>query len=342
MSSRIKPAPLPPDTQIGDYRIVRKLASGGFGIVYLAQDAQGQEVAIKEYLPAALTTRSPGELVPKVAADKVSLYRLGLKSFFEEGRALTQISHPSVVSVLNFFRENETVYMVMNFLRGASLQEYVVLARGKKHHKVLRESTIRSLFDEVLRGLRIVHQHKMLHLDIKPANIFITDEDRAVLIDFGAAREVLNKQASFIRPMYTPGFAAPEMYKRDNNLGPWTDIYAIGACMFACMTGQPPTDVPNRRDKDRLAMALARLRGVYSDNLLELVQSAMALDPMERPQSVFAFHKALINEPPRSYTPLSVAEKVRLQLESLMGDTSRAQAAQAAQAAQEAARARAS
>lgn len=339
MSSRIKPAPLLPDTQIGDYRIVRKLASGGFGIVYLAQDAQGQEVAIKEYLPAALTTRSPGELVPKVAADKVSLYRLGLKSFFEEGRALTQISHPSVVSVLNFFRENETVYMVMNFLRGASLQEYVVLARGKKHHKVLRESTIRSLFDEVLRGLRIVHQHKMLHLDIKPANIFITDEDRAVLIDFGAAREVLNKQASFIRPMYTPGFAAPEMYKRDNNLGPWTDIYAIGACMFACMTGQPPTDVPNRRDKDRLAMALARLRGVYSDNLLELVQSAMALDPMERPQSVFAFHKALINEPPRSYTPLSVAEKVRLQLESLMGDTSRAQAAQAAQ---EAARARAS
>lgn len=336
MSSRIKPAPLPPDTQIGDYRIVRKLASGGFGIVYLAQDAQGQEVAIKEYLPAALTTRSPGELVPKVAADKVSLYRLGLKSFFEEGRALAQISHPSVVSVLNFFRENETVYMVMNFLRGASLQEYVVLARGKKHHKVLRESTIRSLFDEVLRGLRIVHQHKMLHLDIKPANIFITDEDRAVLIDFGAAREVLNKQASFIRPMYTPGFAAPEMYKRDNNLGPWTDIYAIGACMFACMTGQPPTDVPNRRDKDRLAMALARLRGVYSDNLLELVQSAMALDPMERPQSVFAFHKALINEPPRSYTPLSVAEKVRLQLESLMGDTSRAQAAQ------EAARARAS
>lgn len=336
MSSRIKPAPLPPDTQIGDYRIVRKLASGGFGIVYLAQDAQEQEVAIKEYLPAALTRRSPGELVPKVAADKVSLYRLGLKSFFEEGRALTQISHPSVVSVLNFFRENETVYMVMNFLRGASLQEYVVLARGKKHHKVLRESTIRSLFDEVLRGLRIVHQHKMLHLDIKPANIFITDEDRAVLIDFGAAREVLNKQASFIRPMYTPGFAAPEMYKRDNNLGPWTDIYAIGACMFACMTGQPPTDVPNRRDKDRLAMALARLRGVYSDNLLELVQSAMALDPMERPQSVFAFHKALINEPPRSYTPLSVAEKVRLQLESLMGDTSRAQAAQ------EAARARAS
>ena len=320
MSSRIKPAPLPADTTIGDYRIVRKLASGGFGVVYLAKDAKGQEVAIKEYLPAALTARAPGELVPKIAQEKLSLYRLGLKSFFEEGRALTQISHASVVSVLNFFRENETVYMVMNYLRGASLQEYIVLARGQQQAKVLRESTIRSLFDEVLRGLRIVHQHKMLHLDIKPANIFVTDDDRAVLIDFGAAREVLNKEGNFVRPMYTPGFAAPEMYRRNGQMGPWTDIYAIGACMYACMTGQPPADVPRRKDKDRLPAALARLRGVYSDNLLELVQWAMAMDPLARPQSVFAFHKALSHEAERSYTPLNMAEKVRLQLDALIGE----------------------
>lgn len=320
MSARIKPAPLPSNTLIGDYRVVRKLASGGFGVVYLAQDAQGHEVAIKEYLPAALVTRAAGELVPKVSQDKLSLYRLGLKSFFEEGRALTQISHASVVSVLNFFRENETVYMVMNFLRGASLQEYIMIARGQRQAKVLRESSIRSLFDEVLRGLRIVHQHKMLHLDIKPANIFVTDEDRAVMIDFGAAREVLNKEGNFIRPMYTPGFAAPEMYKRNGSMGPWTDIYAVGACMFACMTGQPPADVPSRREKDRQTWALARLRGVYSDNLLELVQWAMELDPMVRPQSVFAFHKALSHEPERRYTPLTVAERVRLQLDALIGE----------------------
>jgi serine/threonine protein kinase len=85
--------------------------------------------------------------------------------------------------------------------------------------------------------LRIVHQHKMLHLDIKPANIFITDDNKAVMIDFGAAREVLSKEGNFIRPMYTPGFAAPEMYRRDTSMGPWTDIYAIGACIYACMQG---------------------------------------------------------------------------------------------------------
>ena len=112
--SKTKPAPLPPDTVIGGYRVIRRLSSGGFGVVYLAVDATGQQVAIKEYLPTSLVARAAGELLPQVSADKLSLYRLGLKSFFEEGRALAQISHVSVVSVLNFFRENETVYMVMN------------------------------------------------------------------------------------------------------------------------------------------------------------------------------------------------------------------------------------
>ncbi|MBL8335551.1 MAG: serine/threonine-protein kinase [Rhodoferax sp.] len=319
--SKAKPAALPPDTMIGGYRIIRKVAAGGFGVVYLALDADGQQVAVKEYLPASLATRAPGELAPTVPSEKLSLYRLGLKSFFEEGRALAQISHPSVVSVMNFFRENETVYMVMNYLEGAALQDFIITARDLKQQKVFRESTIRSLFDEILRGLRIVHQHKMLHLDIKPANIFITDDNRAVLIDFGAAREVLSKEGNFIRPMYTPGFAAPEMYRRDSSMGPWTDIYAIGACIYACMQGYPPNEAPQRVEKDRIATALTRLRGVYSDNLIEVVEWCMALDPLSRPQSVFALQKELSREGERRYTKLSVAEKVRLQFDTMVTDT---------------------
>lgn len=319
--AKVKPAPLPPDTLIGGYRIVRKVAAGGFGVVYLALDAENQQVAIKEYLPSSLATRAPGELLPQVHAEKLSLYRLGLKSFFEEGRSLAQISHPSVVSVMNFFRQNETVYMVMNYLEGASLQDFIVTARDLKQAKVFRESTIRSLFEEVLRGLRIVHQHKMLHLDIKPANIFVTDDNKAVLIDFGAAREVLSKEGNFIRPMYTPGFAAPEMYRRDAAMGPWTDIYAIGACIYACMQGYPPNDAPQRLQNDRLATALARLRGVYSDNLIEVVEWCMALDPLARPQSVFALQKELSREGERRYTKLSVSEKVRLQFDTMVSDT---------------------
>ncbi|MEI8158082.1 MAG: serine/threonine-protein kinase [Burkholderiales bacterium] len=321
--SKVKPSPLPPDTTIGGYRIIRKVAAGGFGLVYLALDADGQRVAVKEYLPSSLATRAPGELLPQVQAEKLSLYRLGLKSFFEEGRSLAQISHPSVVSVLNFFRENETVYMVMNYLEGAALQDFIVTARDLKQSKVFRESTIRSLFDEILRGLRIVHQHKMLHLDIKPANIFITDDNKSVLIDFGAAREVLSKEGNFIRPMYTPGFAAPEMYRRDASMGPWTDIYAIGACIYACMQGYPPNEAPQRLEKDRITVALARLRGVYSDNLIEVVEWCMSLDPLSRPQSVFALQKELSREGERRYTKLSVGEKVRMQFDTMVTDTKR-------------------
>jgi len=319
--SKVKPSPLPPDTLIGGYRVIRRVAAGGFGVVYLATGADGQQVAIKEYLPASLATREPGALAPQVPPEKLSLYRLGLKSFFEEGRSLAQISHPSVVSVMNFFRENETVYMVMNYLEGASLQEFIITARDLKQAKVFRESTIRSLFDEILRGLRIVHQHKMLHLDIKPANVFITDDNKAVLIDFGAAREVLSKEGNFIRPMYTPGFAAPEMYRRDSTMGPWTDIYAIGACMYACMLGFPPNEAPQRTATDRMAVALKRLQGIYSDNLIEVVQWCMALDPLSRPQSVFALQKELNRVGQRQYTRLSMGEKVRLQFENMVEGT---------------------
>jgi len=319
--SKVKPSSLPPDTLIGGYRVVRKLSAGGFGVVYLAVDTEGQQFAIKEYLPSSLSSRAVGALLPQVLPEKLSLYRLGLKSFFEEGRSLAQISHGSVVSVLNFFRENETVYMVMNYLEGGTLQDFVITARDLKKQKVFRESTIRSLYDEILRGLRIVHQHKMLHLDIKPANIFITDDNRAVLIDFGAAREVLSKEGNFIRPMYTPGFAAPEMYRRDSSMGPWTDIYAIGACIYASMQGYPPNDAPQRLEKDRLSLALSRLRGIYSDNLIEVVEWCMALDPLSRPQSVFSLQKELSRENERSYTKLTVGEKVRLQFDTVVSDT---------------------
>src|SRR6187551_3404894 len=315
--SKVKPAPLPPDTVIGGYRVVRKLSAGGFGVVYLAVDNEGQQVAVKEYLPASLAGRAPGELLPQVQPEKLSLYRLGLKSFFEEGRSLAQISHASVVSVLNFFRENETVYMVMNYLEGATLQDFIVTARDLKKQKVFRESTIRSLFDEILRGLRIVHQHKMLHLDIKPANIFITNENKAVLLDFGAAREVLSKEGNFIRPMYTPGFAAPEMYRRDGTLGPWTDIYAIGACIYACMQGYPPNDALQWIEKDCFVLFFSRLRNVYSDNLIEVTEWCMSLDPLSRPQSVFALQKELSRETERQYTKLSFSERLKLQLENL-------------------------
>ena len=141
--------------------------------------------------------------------------------------------------------------------------------------------------------MRVVHQRKLLHLDLKPGNIFITTDDRVVLIDFGAARHALDPEAMVLRPMYTPGFAAPELYVRGTALGPWTDVYSLGACLYSCMRGYPPMDVPTRRKTDNLAAHLERLRGAYSDTLLALVGRCLSLQPEQRPQSVLELQKSL-------------------------------------------------
>jgi serine/threonine protein phosphatase PrpC len=160
----------------------------------------------------------------------------------------------------------------------------------------------------------------MLHLDIKPANIFITDDNKAVMIDFGAAREVLSKEGNFIRPMYTPGFAAPEMYRRDSSMGPWTDIYAIGACIYACMQGYPPNDAPQRWRKTAWSLSLRAARRVFRqpDRGGRVVHGAR---PAVAPAvGVCAAEGAQ----PRRRAPLHQAqrgEKMRLQLDTLVSDT---------------------
>ncbi len=294
---KLPPAPLTTGRTVGGYRIVQKIGAGGFGLVYRAVSPTGQEVALKEYLPGALASRAHGDAPILVVRDKRALYRIGFRSFLEEGRALAQIVHPNVVSVLNFFQENDTVYLVMNYLQGASLQQFIVTSASLRLTKVLRESTIRSVFDEVLRGLRVVHQHKMLHLDIKPGNILVTDDDRAVLIDFGAARNVLHQGGKYLQPMFTPGFSAPEMFKRGKPIGPWTDIYAIGACMFSCMKGCPPPDAAKPDCRSKLETMVSELQGKYSPTLMALVLSCMQTDPQARPHSVLSVQKVLTQPP---------------------------------------------
>ncbi|UGQ49264.1 serine/threonine protein kinase [Massilia endophytica] len=284
-------APLPDGLEIAGYRIVKKIASGGFSIVYLAYDTDGNAVAIKEYLPSALALRQEGELVPVVEKSKLSVFRIGLKCFFEEGRALARISHPNVVRVLNFFRAHDTVYMVMAYESGHSLQEHI----QKQHQRGANvgEKFIRQIFMQTLNGLREVHANKLLHLDLKPANIYLRRDGTPMLLDFGAARQTVNTDSPKLTPMYTPGFAAPELYSKTEALGPWTDVYSIGASIFCCMTGSPPQPADQRRKEDKMEAHFTRLEGEYSPELLRVVRWALELDPLARPQSLFALQKLL-------------------------------------------------
>ncbi|QJE00967.1 serine/threonine protein kinase [Massilia forsythiae] len=298
-------APLPDGLEIGGYRIVKKIASGGFSIVYLAYDGDGNAVAIKEYLPSALALRQPGELAPAVSRANLPVFRIGLKCFFEEGRALARIVHPNVVRVLNFFRANDTVYMVMAYESGHALQEVVArqLARGRRPG----EAFVRRVFDGVCAGLREVHANKLLHLDLKPANIYLRADGTPILLDFGAARQTINTDVPSLAPMYTPGFAAPELYARGVALGPWTDIYSIGAALYACMAGAPPQPADARRDADAMPPLFAKLDGAFSPALVAMVTACLALDPLARPQSVFAVQKVLQQAPAGSLPAAAAA-----------------------------------
>lgn len=286
-------APLPDGLEISGYRIVKKIASGGFSIVYLAYDEHGNAVAIKEYLPSSLTLRQPGELSPQISAANLPVFRMGLKCFFEEGRALARISHPNVVRVVNFFRANDTVYMVMAYESGRSLQDHILRRRDTGEKPLLSERFIRTMFSQVLHGLREVHASKLLHLDLKPANIYLRIDGTPILLDFGAARQTLRTDMVKLYPMYTPGFAPLELYSKKGNLGPWTDIYSIGAAMFASMIGAPPPSAEQRSKVDKIDVYLAKLDGLYSPELLRVVSWCLKLDPLERPPSVFALQKAL-------------------------------------------------
>jgi len=281
--------PLPAGYQLQDYRIERVLSSGGFSIVYLALDPQAGPVAIKEYLPSSIALRTSGTAVDIDAPEHQATFMHGLKCFFEEGRALAKLRHPNVVQVENFFRANETCYLVMQYVRGRTLQFHIQSNRSE-----FNEQFMRRFFSNFLNGLREVHTHKLLHLDIKPANIYVNMDGTPVLLDFGAARLGLEEEKTRLKPMYTAGFAAPEQYRQDAKLGPWTDIYSVGATMYSCLAGVPPQAADDRLKKDRITPATIQWKEQFSQDFLDIIDWCMRINPDSRPQSVFALQKALV------------------------------------------------
>ena len=284
--------PLPAGYVLNGYRIEKPLSSGGFSIVYLARDEGGTPYAIKEYLPASLPLRTETLEIKFDDEANLNIFRHGLKCFFEEGRALAMITHPNVVRVENFFRANDTCYMVMQYVRGRTLQFHI-----QRHRHEFTEQFIRRIFSQLMNGLREVHANKLLHLDIKPANIFVAMEGRPVLLDFGAARITLSEDAMKLKPMYTAGFAAPEHYRFDPaELGPWSDIYSVGATMYTCIAGTPPQAGDSREEKDRIIPLRTLARQPYSDNLYEIVDACLSVDFHKRPQTAYDLQKMLMEE----------------------------------------------
>jgi serine/threonine protein kinase len=272
---------LPQGYMLHHYKIAKVLGGGGFSLVYLADDTQAQKkVVIKEYLPSSNATRGEDESVESISAEADGTFKQGMRRFFDEAAALAKMRHPNIVRVNDFFRENNTVYLVMEYEEGTDLRTYL-----KKQNGQMSEKFIRTVFTQLLDGLREIHKLGLLHLDIKPSNIFMRQGGRPLLLDFGAAQPAFkgNKRAG--AHTLTLGFAPIEQHRR-GHIGPWTDMYAIGASMWACMSGKAPPSSIERTERDRLKPAVKEFRRHYSRELLAVVDWCLMLNQIERPQNV--------------------------------------------------------
>ena len=281
---------LPIGYSLGDYEIESVLGQGGFGITYLARDQKlGTKVAIKEYFPNSLALRGDDlSLQPRAEIDESALNNLswGLQQFLKEAQALGQFKHNNIVRVLRFLETNGTAYMVMEFEDGQSLARQLMMRGGK-----LDEQSLLRVFVPILNGLQAVHDTGLLHRDIKPDNIYLRLDETPMLIDFGSVRQTTHSGDTNQPITLTPAYAAIEQYPGQGDEGRFTDVYAIGASMYRCITGNQPVGGFNRYDAIRryqpdplTPLMDLKLEG-FSDFVLQCVDWAMQLYPRNRPQS---------------------------------------------------------
>ena len=277
---------LPPGRRLGEYRIERCLGSGGFGITYSAIDEHlDRRVAIKEYLPKSLAMRDANDRVTVVTAEDEADFRWGLDRFLDEARALARFDHPNIVGVKRFLEAHGTGYIVMEHVDGEPLSEML------KRKATLTEPEIREHVLPLAAGLSDIHAAGLLHRDIKPSNIVVRADGVPVLIDFGSARLAVNAKSQSLTAVVTPGYAPLEQYSAKGRQLPATDIYALGAVLYRCVTGVTPRDATERALEDQLAPVAGAADGVYSDGLLTAIDAALAMRIDDRPHDVDAFLK---------------------------------------------------
>ncbi|MDO6460226.1 serine/threonine-protein kinase [Granulosicoccaceae sp. 1_MG-2023] len=299
---------LKPGTLLNWYRIESILGRGGFGTTYLASDTNlHTRVAIKEFLPADISTRILGdEVTPKSDADR-DLYRWGLERFLDEARILAQFKHPNIVRVLTVFEANNTAYMVMEYEHGNSL---ALLAREPAYRS---EAWLKSLFGQILDGLADVHRKNIIHRDIKPANIFVREDGSPVLLDFGSARQSVAGQQKAMTRLMTKGYAPYEQIDEvGGEQGPWTDIYSIGATLYYIVAGELPVDALSRftrvvqhRPDPFVPLRRKVQPGAYTRDFLDAIDAALAFEPHDRPQSIEAFTPMLMGERATQAAPVA-------------------------------------
>ena len=272
------------------YEIGAVVGAGGFGITYAAWDrVLEQRVAIKEYMPGEFSTRTPGETrVSVYGGEKEEQYKNGRDKFYEESQRLAKFQDvPGIVQIYNSFEENETAYLVMEFLEGETLGERL------KRDKRIPEQEAVGIILPVLQALTEVHRVGILHRDIAPNNIFLTKDGGVKLLDFGASRSVTGTHSKSLTVLYKEGYTPEEQYRSRGDQGTWTDVYEVAATLYKMLTGTVPPGALERRRKDTLKLP-SKMGIKVTKQTEQALLNALNVDIRYRTKTADAFMQELM------------------------------------------------
>ena len=289
---------LPVGTRLEEFVVERVLGAGGFGITYLARDESlGRRVVIKENLPVQFCFRDPGSLrvSPRHSTgEDAENFRWALENFGKEGAMLAGLEHGGIVRVLRTFQALGTGYFVMPYVEGVTLD--AIMEERKGAGQMFTEEEIGGMMERVLGALGYLHGRGIYHRDIKPGNILITGEGLPVLIDFGAARQRLSERSMTV--VESAGYTAYEQLQSRGNVGPWTDLYALGGTVVKMITGEAPPKAMDRVRKDPYRRLAERreLEGRYGRRFLLSIDRALEVEEGERWQNAGEWVEGLRGE----------------------------------------------
>jgi serine/threonine protein kinase len=279
-------------TRLGEFEIREVVGVGGFGVVYRAwEPALEREVALKEYLPMGLVARTPEGHVALRTRSYEQDFLLGLKSFVNEARLLARFDHPALVKVHRFWEMNGTAYMAMPLYNAQTLRQ----RRLDMGLRAPTQAWLMSMIEPLLGALAEMHHVDVYHRDIAPDNILWCDDNRPVLLDFGAARHVLADRTQSLTAILKPQFAPIEQYADAKSMrqGPWTDVFALASTCYFMLTGRPPVPATARILSDELVPLAELAPPGFTTQVLATLDWAMSVRPEDRPQSVATFWDAL-------------------------------------------------